>query len=609
MDWLHRRGISPDVINQFNVTIHNHPTIGDCIRIPFSDEHAKYRRDPNDERKPKYLYDAGGKVTLYGLPHLLDSRTKTVVVTEGECFPQDAQILTKHGWVTFEDYEKIGGDVAQYNEDGTISFVEPIALVKKSVKDETLIEYSDKLKYASVTTKGHNMVALHPSGVIHKFKAEDGPSRVDAKIIRTAIHSGLGLDLSDDELRFQVMVSADFTIRAGGDLYACFKKERKVERFKQLCERLEIPYTCNQVKDSYYSCFIRRADKPDHVAKIFDHYWLSQTTQEQKKTILMELVYWDGNHVPNRNQVEYSSKEYSNATFVQTLAHLCGFTSTIIHRSNKYGEWYKVSILFGKQFSSWQGKKPKEVTYTGNVYCTQVPSGMLLVRQFDCISVSGNCDALVLWSKNIPAVSSTGGAMSFQDDWAEMLNPYKVYLCFDNDDAGAKGMVKVLKLLPHASVILIPELPGIKDISDYVARGFDFRDLMASALHDLTVESVKEDMGKRKGVMLSTRFHQAYLDAMQQDLRKTTYSPSTYTGDDKVLRAKSYPVENLLELKKGFACCPWHNERTPSLKYYPKTNSCYCFGSCGKAYDAIDLYMLKYGVGFKDAVKALNELV
>jgi DNA primase len=84
---------------------------------------------------------------------------------------------------------------------------------------------------------------------------------------------------------------------------------------------------------------------------------------------------------------------------------------------------------------------------------------------------------------------------------------------------------------------------------------------------------------------------------------------SKYTGDDRVLRAKSYPLTNLIEFRQRKACCPWHSEKTPSLHYYPKTNTAYCFGACGKAYDSIDAYRLKNGVGFVDAVKALNDMV
>lgn len=228
----------------------------------------------------------------------------------------------------------------------------------------------------------------------------------------------------------------------------------------------------------------------------------------------------------------------------------------------------------------------------------------------DIVITEGELDTLVLWSKNIPAVSSTGGAMSFQEEWVELIAPYNVYLCFDNDDAGMRGMVKVLKMLPKASVILIPELPDVKDISDYVSRGGDFRLLMDSALHNLTIESVSEDMGRRKGMMLSTRFHRIYLDEMQQALYKQTYEPSKYDGYDKVLKARGVPMTNFIQFKHNKVCCPWHNEKTPSLQYYPKTNTAYCFGQCGRSYDAIDAYMLVkelYGKqGFKQAIKDMN---
>lgn len=299
MDWLHRRGITPSVLELFNVTIHNHPTIGECIRIPFSAEHAKYRRDPLSEQKPKYLYDTGGKVTLYGLDKLKEA-DKIVVVTEGEL------------------------------------------------------------------------------------------------------------------------------------------------------------------------------------------------------------------------------------------------------------------------------------------------------------------DTLVLWSQNIPAVSSTGGAMSFQEEWAERLAPYQVYLCFDNDDAGAEGMVKVLKYIPDAKVILVPETPGVKDVSDYVQRGGDFKKLMESAKSYPTIESIEQDKRDRDGQWLSTRFHDKLLDSKRR-VEQRSSSTYTYEGDDKVLKAKSYPMGNLVEFNRYKAKCLWHSDSSPSLHYYPKTNTAYCFG-CGKAFDSIDAYMKIHGVGFKDALDKLTEI-
>ena len=60
----------------------------------------------------------------------------------------------------------------------------------------------------------------------------------------------------------------------------------------------------------------------------------------------------------------------------------------------------------------------------------------------------GEMDSLVAWSANIPAVSSTGGASSFQSEWAELFKDKDVTICFDNDSAGGVGMVKTLKIIP-----------------------------------------------------------------------------------------------------------------------------------------------------------------
>lgn len=58
-----------------------------------------------------------------------------------------------------------------------------------------------------------------------------------------------------------------------------------------------------------------------------------------------------------------------------------------------------------------------------------------------------------------------------------------------------------------------------------------------------------------------------------------------------------------IEVKKTFAVCQFHNERTPSMKIY-ENNTFYCFG-CGAAGDSISLYRGVYGVDFKQAVRAL----
>lgn len=51
--------------------------------------------------------------------------------------------------------------------------------------------------------------------------------------------------------------------------------------------------------------------------------------------------------------------------------------------------------------------------------------------------------------------------------------------------------------------------------------------------------------------------------------------------------------------------CPIHEDRTPSLKIYPHTNSWYCFG-CGKGGAPVNFLMELEGISFKEAVKKLT---
>ncbi len=54
---------------------------------------------------------------------------------------------------------------------------------------------------------------------------------------------------------------------------------------------------------------------------------------------------------------------------------------------------------------------------------------------------------------------------------------------------------------------------------------------------------------------------------------------------------------------KGFALCPFHSEKTASLKVYQ--DSFYCFG-CGASGDVINLVQKLFGLKFGEAIKKLN---
>ncbi len=55
----------------------------------------------------------------------------------------------------------------------------------------------------------------------------------------------------------------------------------------------------------------------------------------------------------------------------------------------------------------------------------------------------------------------------------------------------------------------------------------------------------------------------------------------------------------------GYIKCPFHHEKTASLKLYPGTRGWHCFG-CGAGGSVIDFVERLYGTDFKGAVRLLN---
>lgn len=411
-----------------------------------------------------------------------------LVVAEGECFPGSAEVLTRTGWVSLHEYQ--GDDILVPDGAGGGKFEKPLAVVRREYSGEMLEYRSGSLLMQA--TPNHRMSSLSTKGQRRKWRFSDGPASTSDVIERAVMVRGHGLGLTKDQITLCLAVSADASIdlRVTGARYVRFglKKDRKIERLRNVLSRIGIAASDNPTADGHQSiCFHIPAWVP---GRMLPWSWVVDATLEEREFILAEMVHWDGNSVPNRNQHEYSSKYYENASWMQAMAHLSGRVSTIIHRSNAFGHWLKASVLHNKNSSSLQffKKKSKSHSYTGVVHCAQTSSGLVLVRQSGSVYVAGNCDALALHTSGIlnavsvpngaPAKVSNGKVTAKEDHafryvWsAKQLfdRCKKIVIATDNDEPGDALAEELARRIGKYRCWRVRWPSGIKDANDALTK-------------------------------------------------------------------------------------------------------------------------------------------
>jgi DNA primase len=239
------------------------------------------------------------------------------------------------------------------------------------------------------------------------------------------------------------------------------------------------------------------------------------------------------------------------------------------------------------------------------------------------IYVEGEMDALAMRTLGLNAFSSTGGAMTFKAEWLGMVAPDRAnVICFDNDETGIKGAIKLAKLLQVGSYTWVPPMYG-KDISDLVmAVGITkAREIITDPERQVPFDLRAKNTAEFKQVVqkLGNYAHHMEVSIGQKFLLQLAFdyrmehkprqkAPRHPNVENAVQNAKAYPIENLLPFRQRKHKCLWHNEKTASLHLY-KDNHVFCHGSCNRQFDAIDVYMkLNPGVTFIQAVEALNHL-
>lgn len=338
---------------------------------------------------------------VQSLANKVDKIEKPSLIVVDECYDGDTEILTENGFVKFSNLDK-NVRVAQYNGNGKVDFVKPIRYIEKETNEVINFNYND---ININVTPNHNMVCLNKKGKIVTKRAVEfvDLKSNDYSFITKAVFCENEEQTLTALDRIKIMVQADGCLyhKHKTTEYDTFKlefsKERKIERFKYLCEQANVKYTEYRKrkfenakwKDSYKFTIHLLKEKNNY--KLLSSFLEIPRNQKYARDILDEVKYWDGHITEDR--IEYDSVIEENVQFVQLCAFAANSNCSIPimrKRRSVHNDIYRV--YYDKQLkTNYERFKVSKIAKAQKMYCVEVPSHMLVVRKDNFIFVCGNC--------------------------------------------------------------------------------------------------------------------------------------------------------------------------------------------------------------------------
>nr|DAT86844.1 MAG TPA: DNA POLYMERASE [Caudoviricetes sp.] len=321
------------------------------------------------------------------------------------CFSGDTEILTEDGFVEFKMYDGIT-PVAQYNiETQEISYVDPLDFrmipnqkvcvfenentsLKLTPNHECIIQvqngkkYMKKVPFEDLAGHGQSKYAWVNAGYYKYEKCwfiKDDMTRLVACFVADGSYSE-----SKTQIRFG------------------FTKKRKIERFRNMVDRLGVDYdekvqgklkvTYFTISDFDYVCNMKRYCTADKALL------KPAMTELNPLVYLEEASHWDG-HVNHTNLITVSSTNRSTLDSMQIMAVQSGVRARLYkvkdERDNVSDTWTLSYNLNKKPLSRFESKDIDLRTHHNtnhNVYCVTVPEHNIVIRHNGKVSIQGNCN-------------------------------------------------------------------------------------------------------------------------------------------------------------------------------------------------------------------------
>lgn len=332
------------------------------------------------------------------------------------CVDDETEFFNGVEWKSLKDYKE-GDMVLQYNEDGTAELVTPIEYIHYE-SDAPFYEYIGKT-FNSCLTGNHDVVyrkrindTSELSSECFKIKQEEIVNKDFRGMIPLTCKIDGDVTVEENLLRLLIAVQADGTIDdfKTGRVRACFTKEGKISRYKELLTNCGIEYRCSPAlniggKDGEYIYFndSRVTDVFKNEKKEFPLEWYNLSL-ESKKVFIDEIVMWDGsvsynvqtNRGSKKRTRSYCTTSKRNADLVYYLANTDGSFGASMRVDDRvkdnYSICYYINFREKSGYSAYRGHvNTYNIVNKKDKYCFVVPSHMLVLRRRNQMFITGNC--------------------------------------------------------------------------------------------------------------------------------------------------------------------------------------------------------------------------
>ena len=312
-------------------------------------------------------------------------------ITSHGCVAAGHEVLTSNGWIDISKWS--GQEIAVWDETYGIFFETPEKYHEYDYTGPTHVLHG---RSASIEgTPEHGLPKIRRSNWGKKRYLHVDKVRIDSLenedyLATSGVLITPGPVYSDREVMQAVAVQADGSVDKWGNVKFHFIKTRKIERMESLFSCKLKP--CSDHKPHGRAGYVKWSSPLlDGTKQKNFTSELLKLTQRQREVFLAELPKWDGSTYPNSRV--YRTTNYSNAVWVQTIAHLSG-TQALVRGAQCRGfgkGCFVYTVSFNKRRNMCVGSADRFTRpFSGKVYCFSTSTGYFMIRYKDRVMVSGN---------------------------------------------------------------------------------------------------------------------------------------------------------------------------------------------------------------------------